>query len=177
MLSPTHDKSPPNVGLLFWFFPFLATPRHMQVPRPGVESKLELQPTPQLWRCQFLNPLCPARTNPCPCRCRDPTNLTMPQGKFLVLFIYLFLVFLGLHPQHMDRPSQARGLIRAAAARLHHSTLQRRILNPLSKARDRTPVLMDTSQFPYRSHNGNSQFCYFPICAPRPHFLSVQLKA
>ena len=104
MLSPTHDKSPPNVGLFFGFFPFLATPRHMQVPRPGVESKLELQPTPQLWRCQFLNPLCPARTNPCPCRCRDPTNLTMPQGKFLVLFIYFFLVFLGLHPQHMDRP-------------------------------------------------------------------------
>ena len=28
---------------------------------------------------------------------------------------------------------------------LHHSSWQRRILNSLSKARDQTPVLMDTS--------------------------------
>jgi len=53
--------------------------------------------------------------------------------------------------------SQARGQIRAyptaTAIRdlsrvfnLHYSSWQRRILNPLSKARDRTHVLMDTSQ-------------------------------
>ena len=32
---------------------------------------------------------------------------------------------------------------------LHHSSWQRQILNPLSEARDRTLVLMDTSQVPY----------------------------
>ena len=57
--------------------------------------------------------------------------------------------------------SQARGQIRAKAPAyatatampylscicdLHHSSWQRHILNPLSKARDQTCVLMDTSQ-------------------------------
>ena len=47
--------------------------------------------------------------------------------------------------------SQARGLIGAvAAADLHHSSQQRQILNPLSEARDRTSVLMDTSQICFR---------------------------
>ena len=32
---------------------------------------------------------------------------------------------------------------------LHHSSQQCRILNPLSKATDRTRVLMDPSQIPY----------------------------
>ena len=32
---------------------------------------------------------------------------------------------------------------------LHHSSGQRQILNPLSKARDRTHILMDTSQVHY----------------------------
>ena len=44
---------------------------------------------------------------------------------------------------------QARGRIRATAAGLHHSSGQRRILNPLSKAKDWTWVLMDTSRVHY----------------------------
>ena len=40
--------------------------------------------------------------------------------------------------------SQARGQIRAIAASLHHRSQQRWILDPLSKARDRT--LMDPGQ-------------------------------
>ena len=32
---------------------------------------------------------------------------------------------------------------------LHHSSRQDHILNPLSKARDRTPILVDTSQVHY----------------------------
>ena len=59
--------------------------------------------------------------------------------------------------------SQGRGQIGAVAAGLHHShnnvgselllqptaqLMQHQILNPLSKARDRTHVLMDTSQVP-----------------------------
>ena len=29
----------------------------MEVPEPGTESEMQLQPTPQLWQCQILNPL------------------------------------------------------------------------------------------------------------------------
>ena len=41
--------------------------------------------------------------------------------------------------------SQAGGLIGAAAAGLHHSPQQRRILNLLSEAGGQTHILMDTS--------------------------------
>ena len=41
---------------------------------------------------------------------------------------------------------------------LHHSSWQRLILNPLSEARDRTRILMDTGQVHNPlSHHGNSQ--------------------
>ena len=43
--------------------------------------------------------------------------------------------------------SQARGRIGPAAAGLCHSSQQRWILNLLSKARDQTHILMDTSRF------------------------------
>ena len=65
--------------------------------------------------------------------------------------------------------SQARGWIRAAAATatamqdlsrvwdLHHSSRQHQILDPLSKTRDRTHILMDISRALFLlSHNGNS---------------------
>ena len=39
--------------------------------------------------------------------------------------------------------SQARGQIGAADARLHHSSQQHWILNPPTKARDHTHILMD----------------------------------
>ena len=42
--------------------------------------------------------------------------------------------------------SQARGQTGAVAAGLYHSSQQRQTLNPLSKAKDRTLVLMDASQ-------------------------------
>ena len=42
--------------------------------------------------------------------------------------------------------SQARGQIEAVATSLHHNSRQRRILNPLSKARDRTRNLMVPSR-------------------------------
>ena len=43
---------------LFIFFLFMATLQH-EVPRPGVESELQLQPMPR--QCQILNPLSLAR--------------------------------------------------------------------------------------------------------------------
>ena len=65
--------------------------------------------------------------------------------------------FLGLHPQHIEVPrpgveSELQLLATATATRdpscvcdLHHSSCQCQILNPLSKARSRTHVLVDTS--------------------------------
>ena len=69
-------------------------------------------------------------------------------GVVFVLFIYLFIYlgFLGLHLQHMEVPRLGVKSIGAVAAGLHHSHL-----NPLRKARDRTCVLMDTSQIHYPS--------------------------
>ena len=84
--------------------------------------------------------------------------------------------------------SQARDPIRAAAAGLHHShsharsqphlwptcsLWQCRILNPLSEARDRTFILMDTSRvLNLLNHSGNSLFIYFFFHFFRKHMLS-----
>ena len=92
----------------------------------------------------FLNPMSNNRNSPSP---------------FVYLFIYLFC-FLGPHPQHMEVPwpeveskLQLPAYTTATAARdpshifdLHHSSQKRQILNPMNKARDRTHVLMGTSQ-------------------------------
>lgn len=40
-------------------------PRHMEVPRPGIKSEQELQPTPQLWQCWIRYPLCRAEDWTC----------------------------------------------------------------------------------------------------------------
>ena len=75
----------------------------------------------------------------------------------------IFFFFLG-HPWCMEVPrlgaeSELQLLATATATamldlshicNLHHSSLQRRILNPLSKARDRTCILMDLSWVHYR---------------------------
>ena len=78
------------------------------------------------------------------------------------LFIYYFFLFRA--PPVTCGSSQARGWIRAVAAGLHYSyssmryklhlwpttsSWQRRILNLLSKARDWTSILLDTSQDRY----------------------------
>jgi len=71
-----------------------------------------------------------------------------------------FFGFLGPHLQHTEVPrlgveSELQPLAYATATAtqdaslicgLHFSSQQCRILNPLSEARDRTQVLMDTSQ-------------------------------
>ena len=74
-----------------------------------------------------------------------------------------FLFLLGPHPGHMEVPGlggdlelQLPAYTTATATwdpihvcDLHLSSRRRRILHPLSEARDRTGVLMDTSQIPY----------------------------
>ena len=58
-------------------------------------------------------------------------------------------VFLGPHSQHLEVASPG-GLIGAAVAGLHHSSRQRRILNPLNKARHRTRNLMGPKRIRFR---------------------------
>ena len=77
--------------------------------------------------------------------------------KNFLIFNFFFL-FLGLHPGHMEVPrlrveSELQPLVCAEAMQdlscvcdLYCSSQQRRILNPLSEARDQTCILMDTSQ-------------------------------
>ena len=79
---------------------------------------------------------------------------------FFEFCFVLFFCFLGPHLQHMDvsRPGvkselQLPAYTTAIATpdpsricNLHHSSWQQRIRNPLSKDRDRTCILMDTSQ-------------------------------
>ena len=65
-----------------------------------------------------------------------------------ILFIYLFIFAFRAAPMAYGS-SQARVQVGTAAAGLCHSSQQCRILNPLSKARDQTCILMDTSQFHY----------------------------
>ena len=76
-------------------------------------------------------------------------------------FIFIFCLFRATPMAYAG--TQARGSIEAVATGLHHSLVmpdpshignlrhsswQLGILNPLSKARDRTCILMDTSQIP-----------------------------
>ena len=64
---------------------------------------------------------------------------------FIYLFIYLVFCLFRAAPMAYGG-SQARGLIGAVPASLHHSSQQCWILKPLSEARDRNRVLMDASR-------------------------------
>ena len=66
-----------------------------------------------------------------------------PENANLKFFFSVFCLFRATPTAYGS--SQARGLIRAVAASLHHSSPQRRIFNPLSEARDRTLILMEAS--------------------------------
>ena len=73
--------------------------------------------------------------------------------------LFFFFYFLGPHLWHMEVPGlgvelelQLPAYTTARATQdlsricdLHHSSQQRQLLNPLSKARDRTPILRATS--------------------------------
>ena len=73
-------------------------------------------------------------------------------------FFFLFC-FLRLHPQHMEVPRLGvKSELPATATvtpdpnricHLHRSSQQCQILNPLSRARDQTCILMDTGCVPY----------------------------
>ena len=81
----------------------------------------------------------------------------------LILSVFSFFL-LGPHVQHMEVPRLGVELVLQLLAYatatatwdpssicdLHHSSQQPQILNPLSKARDPTLILMDISQVCYR---------------------------
>ena len=81
----------------------------------------------------------------------------------MLALLFIYLVFLGPHPQHMEIPRlgvesvlQLPAYTTATAASdlscvfdLHHSSQQRRVLNPMSEARDQICIFMNTSQIRY----------------------------
>ena len=76
--------------------------------------------------------------------------LSLHHLKYFILF---YLVFLGPHPKHMEVPRLAYSTATATPDTnhvfdLHQSSLQRQVLNLLSKSRERTHVLMNTSWVP-----------------------------
>ena len=89
----------------------------------------------------------------------DPRHHLSPCSHWATRHLNFF-VFLGLHPQHMKVPRlgftselQLPAYTPATATPdpsrvydLHHSSQQRRILKPLSKARDGTCILVEASQ-------------------------------
>ena len=88
-------------------------------------------------------------------------SLAMTALKASVFFFFFFLVFLG--PRNMECPRigvelELQQLPSATASAtqnlsrvcdLHYSSQPRQIFNPLSEARVRTYILMDTSGVPY----------------------------
>ena len=99
--------------------------------------------------------------------------------SFIIFSFFLFslsFVFLDPHWLHIEVPrlgvkSELSPMAYTTATamsdpslvyHLHHSSQQRPTLNPLSKARDQTRVLLDTSQVHEPlSHYGNSSFITF----------------
>ena len=73
--------------------------------------------------------------------------VTIPTSLWMSCFCFVLFCLLGPHLKHMEVPSHsnARSPDPSQVCDLHHSSQQRRILNPLSKARDQTRILMDTS--------------------------------
>ena len=68
-----------------------------------------------------------------------------------VFTYYYYYCFLGLHLQHVEVPrlgveSEPKLPDPSRNCDLRHSYWQRQILNPLSKARDQTCIVMDPSQ-------------------------------
>ena len=82
-----------------------------------------------------------------------------------------FIYLLGLHPQHMEVPRLGVELELYTTAtatpdlnrvcNLHHSSRQRRILNPLSEARDQIYVPMDTRPMHFPEPQRELQEFYF----------------
>ena len=117
------------------------------------------------WQCQILNPLSKARDRTHNLMvfswiCFRCTTMGTPDHFLLKFFLF---VFLGPHLRFMEVPRlgirlelQLPAYTTATATQdlshicdLHHSSRQRQILNPLSKARGRNCILMDSGQISF----------------------------
>ena len=108
---------------------------------------------------------------------------SLDQGNGLHEDLDFFFFFLGLHPRHMEVPRlgvkselQLSAYATATAMQypshicdLHHSSRRYWILNPMSKARDQTLILMDTSQIHFHCTTTGTPktwifyFCTYPL--------------
>ena len=96
-----------------------------------------------------------------------------------LFYFIVFFYFLGPHPWHMEVSrlgvkSELQLAACATDASLRHSSQRCCILNPLSKTRDQTHILMDTSSSP-QSHNGYSEFDYIKFLIYWNHAFFVLL--
>ena len=86
------------------------------------------------------------------------SHLALDCSQPLVIF---FFFFLRLHLQHVEVPGLG---VETELQLLTQQPQQCYILNPLSRARDRTLIVMDTSRvFNLMSHNGNSWLSFFKV--------------
>jgi len=87
-----------------------------------------------------------------------PTSLASWRlcSEAVIFFILFFFFFLAPHLLHMEVSTKSAYTTATAMSdlirvyNLHLSSCQHWILNPLCEARDRTPILLDTSQGHYR---------------------------
>ena len=87
---------------------------------------------------------------------------------FTILFLCLFFCLSRAAPMACGG-SQPRGQNGVIAAGLHHSSLTHsQILNPQSKARDRTCVLMDASQISFHWATTGTPLYYFFFLGTTP---------
>ena len=87
---------------------------------------------------------------------------------FIFCFVLSHFAFSGLHLEHMEVPKlgNCHPSYTTATAMpnpshifyLHHSSQQHQILNPLSRPRDRTHLLMDTSRVHYHQATVGTPF-------------------
>ena len=104
---------------------------------------------------------------------------------YKTFFSFFFFGFLGLQPWHMEVPRlgvkpelQLPTYTTATATQdlshtcnLHHSSQQCQIFRTLSRARDQTPIFMDTSwvsqPLSLKGNSQNNEFCNGHFCAKR----------
>ena len=103
-------------------------PRHMEVPRLGVELELPAHTIatamqdPSSQQCQIPNPLSEARDLTCILMDASRVHFCWAtRGTLHMHFIFILFYFCFLGPHVAYGGSQARGLIRATAADLHQS--------------------------------------------------------
>ena len=90
--------------------------------------------------------------------CHQSMNMFL--SFFLSFFFWSFFLFRATPVAYGG--SQARGLIGATTAGLHHSSQQCQILNPLSKARNQTCNLMVPSQIHFcYAMTGTLNICFY----------------